>query len=89
MKKTLATIITTSMILLAIISTGCKDSEIAQMKSFGSKHKITVYSGRIAVAIYHSTGNVSNESSTDGWYFEDASTHKLVEVAGTLIIEQE
>jgi hypothetical protein len=30
-----------------------------------------------------------NEKNSDGWYFEDAKTHKLVEVAGTVVFEAE
>lgn len=83
MKKTL--------IIAAIFlsMTSCKDAEIAQWKSMGSKHRVTVWSGGKPVAVFHSTGNISNEDKSDGWYFEDASTHKLVEVTGTIIIEQE
>lgn len=68
---------------------GFKDANIAQLKSMGSKHQITVYSGGVPVKVFHSTGNVSNQDKSDGYYFEDAETHKLVEVAGTVVIEQE
>ena len=68
---------------------GCKDATRAQWKAMGSKHKVTVYSGGVAVRTFTSTGNVSNEAQTDGWYFEDDATHKLVEVAGPVVIEQE
>jgi hypothetical protein len=74
---------------VALLGFGCKDSEVAQWKSLGTKHRVTVYSGGVAVKVYHSTGNVSNEGQTDGWYFEDAETHRLVEVSGTVVIEQE
>ncbi len=80
----------TKIVLLSILLlAGCKDSEMSQLSALGSKHKITVYSGGVAVKVYHSTGSVSNEANSDGWYFEDADTKKLVEVAGTLVIEQE
>ena len=36
---------------------------------------------------WESTGSVSNSEKSDGWYFEDAATGKLVEVTGTLSIE--
>jgi hypothetical protein len=32
------------------------------------------------------TGSVSNEKSSDGWYFEDAKTHNLVELTGDIQI---
>lgn len=70
------------------MSSGCKDATMAQFQSLGSRHKITLYSGGKVVGTWISTGNVSNESQSDGWYFEDESTHLLVEVAGTMTIEQ-
>lgn len=68
----------------------CKDSTIAQFKSLGTKHYITQYGsdGKI-LNKWTSTGNISNQAQSDGWYFEDSATHKLVEVTGTLKIEQE
>ena len=69
---------------------GCKDSTIAQLGSLGSRHKITLYGcdGKI-IGQWESTGNVSNEENSDGWYFKDEKTGLLVEVTGTLVIEQE
>jgi hypothetical protein len=73
---------------LAIVSSGCKDATRAQWNALGSRHKVTLYSGGQKVGEWTSTGNVSNQSQSDGWYFEDEKTHKLIEVAGTLVIEQ-
>jgi hypothetical protein len=76
--------------LILCVLSGCKDSTIAQFDALGSKHKITLYGcdGKI-IGQWESTGNVSNQENSDGWYFEDSTSHKLVEVAGTLVIEQE
>ena len=83
MKKTL-------LFALLLCAVGCKDSEISQLESLGSKHKITMYGcdGKI-IGQWESTGNVSNEANSDGWYFKDSKTGLLVEVTGTLLIEQE
>lgn len=74
---------------IVLMLVGCKDATRAQWGAMGSKHTVTVYSGGIAVKVFHSTGNVSNQGQSDGYYFEDAATHKLVEVSGTVVIEQE
>lgn len=74
--------------LLFILLTGCKDSDRAQWRSMSSKHRVTVYSGGKAVGVWTSTGNVSNQEHSDGYYFEDEETHKLIEVSGTVVIEQ-
>jgi hypothetical protein len=81
MKRILAALI----LMCAVV--GCKDADIAQYKSLSRPHKITLYSGGIAVKTYYSTGNVSNSGNSDGWYFENKETGKLVEVAGTIVIE--
>lgn len=78
-----------SVAFLCLTLCGCKDATMAQWKSSGCRHKVTVYSGGVAVRIFHSTGNVSNQANSDGYYFEDVETKKLVEVSGTVVIEQE
>ena len=77
-------------VLMLCIAVGCKDATMAQFGALGSKHRITLYGcdGKI-IGQWESTGNVSNQENSDGWYFEDAKTGKLVEVAGSLLIEQE
>ncbi len=87
MKKKLTLL--TCLAATLLIAAGCKDATMAQFNSLGSKHKITMYSGGKVVGTWESTGNVSNEEHSDGWYFEDAQTHKLVELTGQLVIEQE
>jgi hypothetical protein len=74
----------------AVTMTGCKDATRAQFNALGSKHRITLYGATgIPIKTWESTGNVSDQENSDGWYFEDAATGKLVEVTGTLVIEQE
>lgn len=78
-----------AVLLLAVMS-GCKDAEVQQFEALGSHHKITLYGATgTVIGQWESTGNVSNESNSDGWYFRDVKTGKLVEVTGTLVIEQE
>lgn len=69
---------------------GCKDADIQQMKSMGTRHKVTMYGcdGKV-IQTWESTGNVSNANQSDGWYFKDAKTGLLVEVTGPVVIEQE
>jgi hypothetical protein len=77
-----------SAVLLSLAS--CRDATVAQFKSLGSKHKVTLYGadGKV-LGTWTATGNVKNESESDGWYFEDGATGKLIEVTGTIIIEQQ
>jgi len=68
----------------------CKDSSIAQFNALGRKHIITLYAydGSI-IKQWESTGNVSNQAHSDGYFFEDSKTLKLIEVTGTVVIEVE
>jgi hypothetical protein len=74
--------------IISITTISCKDSKIAQLKSMGKHHIIKQYGcdGKI-INRWESTGNVSNEEGSDGWYFEDNVTKTLVEVTGTITIE--
>jgi hypothetical protein len=83
MKKTIITFLILSVVLIS-----CTDAQFS--KATGLNHKFTVkVLGPDTVITYHSTGKVSNESGSDGYYFNDAKTNQLVEVSGTVIIEQE
>ena len=73
---------------LALLATGCKDATRAQFFSMGKRHRIQVYSGGVKVGEWIATGNVNNEQSSDGFQFEDESTHMSVEVSGTVVISQ-
>lgn len=65
----------------------CKDSTRAQFSAMNKAHIITLY-GATGTIInqWESTGSISNEENSDGWYFEDAATGKLVEITGTIVI---
>ena len=75
-------------VCIGLCLVSCKDSQTAQFQALGRHHKITQYGcdGKI-LGQWESTGNVSNAEQSDGWYFEDVATGKLVEVTGTVQIE--
>lgn len=73
----------------AILLSGCFSASRARFFATNAPHKIEVYSGGKAVKTYHSVGRVLSEGESDGWYFEDKATGKLVHVSGTVVIEQE
>lgn len=76
------------LLLFIVVSalSGCKDSNQAQWDAMGKKHIIRQYSGGCLINEWTSTGSVSNEEHSDGWYFEDEATGKLVEVTGDITI---
>lgn len=74
-------------VLLGMV--GCKSSNISQVTSLGSSFHITCYSGTAVILDTLSEGQPSNESYSDGFYFKDKATGKLVEVTGTCIFRED
>ena len=65
---------------------GCTKADVAQVTSIGSPADITCYSGNQVIYSGRSTGKVSTESGSDGWYFQDDATGKLIRVSGACVI---
>lgn len=68
---------------------GCLDAQQAKYSAIGNNFRVTLYSGGEAVRSWHSTGMVLTEQGSDGWYFTDAKTNRLVRLSGDVVIEQE
>ena len=78
-------------LLAAALFSGCSAAERSRF-AFGNKaydYKVTLYSGGQPVRVWHSKGAVISESDSDGYFLVDKATDKIVEVAGTVVIEQE
>lgn len=77
-------------ILIAVALFGalssCTDSSREKMFNYGNSFKVEMYSGGKLVRSWISTGKVSAESGSDGYYFKDKATGKLVEVSGDVVI---
>ena len=68
--------------------TACRSSQLAQIGALGSDQKVTLYSASGApIRQWVSNGKVSTEKGSDGFFFSDRATGKLVRVTGTLVIE--
>jgi len=65
---------------------GCSDATKSQWSSLGQEHKIELWSGGKKVQEWTSTGKVMSESNSDGYFFCDKTTKKLVRVTGDLVI---
>ena len=78
------------LLLVVLCLSSCKDSTMQQFKALGSRHKVTLYgaTGTI-IGQWETTGSVSNEQYSDGWYFKDEKSGKLIELTGTIVIAQE
>ena len=79
-------IICTSVIII-FFCFSCSDAAKAKFSGYGSEFKVEMIScdGNI-IRTWISTGKVSSEQDSDGYYFMEKGTDKLIEVTGDLII---
>jgi hypothetical protein len=76
-----------SALLLTLVA--CTDAERAHLSAYGGHQTVTLYSGGKAVRQWVATGQVSNEAHSDGYYFMDETTGKLVRISGVVVIERQ
>lgn len=81
------TAILISLAFWASLLAGCTRADLKQIEAVGSPGKVTCYSGGHVIYAGQSTGKISTEQHSDGWYFEDANTGKLIRVSGDCVIE--
>lgn len=87
-KQTLKTTATKVLIcFMTVFAFSCSDARKAKIGGYGDEFKIQLIKcdGKVAME-WTSTGKVRSEESSDGYYFMDKATGKLVEVTGTLVI---
>lgn len=85
MKKMIAALV----LATAMLATGCTDAATAGLFAIGSQHRVQLYSGGKLVGEWTSTGAVKNENQSDGYFFKDQASGKLICVTGTIVITQE
>jgi len=64
----------------------CTDAGKEKLFNYGNEFQVDMYSGGKLVRSWVSTGKVNSEKGSDGYYFKDKATGKLVEVAGDVVI---
>lgn len=74
--------------LLLIIS--CTDATRSKIGGIGGEYKVEMIGcdGKI-VRSWNSSGKVLSEETTDGYYFKEKETGKLIEVSGSIIITKQ
>lgn len=79
-------------LFLAVVmgSTSCTDAERAKIGGYGDEFKVEMLNCDGTVArTWISSGKVQSEANSDGYYFNDKETGKLIEVTGRLIITKQ
>jgi len=81
MKKTI--------LALVLFMAGCTSAERSQIGALGGSQHIKLYTqcGTV-LQEWDSTGVVHTETGSDGWFFTDHATGKLIRVSGTVVITQ-
>ncbi len=68
--------------VFALVMTGCTDARCSKVMSLGNAADVECYSGGKAIYSGRSTGKVSSEEGSDGYFFRDSKSGKLMEVSG-------
>lgn len=77
-------------VVTIIILTSCTDAERAKLGGYGDEFKVEMLNCDGTVAReWISSGKVQSEANSDGYYFNDKETGKLIEVTGRLIITKQ
>lgn len=72
-----------------LMTIGCTNASRAQLNGYGSDFVITQYGcDGTMINQWISTGKVLTEEHSDGYYFMDSESRKLIRITGTLVIEQ-
>jgi len=77
-------------LLIPIALYSCTDATRAKIGGLGDEFKVEMINcdGTVTKA-WISTGKVLSEANSDGYYFLDKETKKLIEVTGRLIITKQ
>ena len=79
-------------LFIAIVmgSTSCTDATKAKFGGLGDEFKVEMINCDGTVAReWISTGKVQSEANSDGYYFMDKDTGKLIEVTGRMVITKQ
>ncbi len=79
-------ILSVFLLSVALTASGCSNADISGVKAWGAKHHVKQYSGGVLIGEWDSTGKIENETHSDGYYFEDVKTKKIVRISGDVQI---
>ena len=65
---------------------GCTDAQMAKFGGLGNEAKVKCWSGGHVIYEGTSTGKVQSEANSDGYFFKDKASGKLMEVSGDCVI---
>ena len=75
-----------SLIVLAATLVGCSDANMGKLGAYGKSRSIECWSGTKMIYKGMSTGKIQSEANSDGYYFVEKGSGKLLEVSGNCIL---
>lgn len=73
-------------LIVLLLLAGCSDGEWGKLAALGDPAHVVCYSGDTMIYDGWSTGKITSEANSDGYFFVDAKTKLLVEVSGNCVI---
>ena len=75
------------LIIVALTINFCTDASLSKLGGYGSEFKVEMVNCDGSIShTWVSSGKVQSEDNSDGYYFNDKKTGKLIEITGRLII---
>lgn len=75
--------------LFGVLVVGCKDGEWSKWEALGEPAHVSCYSGGRLIYDGWSTGAITNEGNSDGYFFKDKKTGHLVRISGDCVVIDE
>lgn len=85
--KKLSILLVAAVTTIAFSLSSCSDAQMAAFNGLGHKRKVRLFSGGQCVGEWVTSGKIENEHGSNGYFFNNDATGKLVEIDGTVIIE--
>lgn len=85
----LRSLLASSAVLVGFLAfPGCDmEARLAMNGAVGTSQHVSLYSGGQLVREWKTKGRALAENGSDGWFFKDAATGKLIRVSGDVVIE--
>lgn len=79
----------TMLLAVSLLAVGCTSATRSQIGALGGSQHVVLYAcDGHKIQEWDSDGVVHAEDGSDGWYFTDKTTEKLVRVSGAVVITQ-
>ena len=70
----------------AALLSGCSDATWSKVWAWGQEHRVKVYSNGLLIGNFCATGKIENDTTSDGYYFQDKATGNVVTISGDVQI---